>query len=151
MDISEAVRRAYFSVLTPLIIDGVTIPVFDEEVNSVEVIPVLNGALCYVIIQDQQEVEGNQNYCSYRQECNLTIRIVTKFESNKAIGKKVAERISNIVQNKIKPSGKTHTLIDANGYSFQQVNKELSRTINENANGLTAVSKVIIYNIKVNQ
>lgn len=151
MDISEAVRRAFFSVLTPLIIDGVTIPVFDEEVNASEVIPVLNGASCYVIIQDQQEVEGNQNYCSYRENCSITIRIVTKFATNQSLGKKVAEKISNVVQKKIKPNGKTHALVDANGFSFQQVKKELSKTINENANGLTAVSKVIIYNTIVNQ
>lgn len=151
MDVSEALRRAFFAVLNPLVVDGVTIPIFDEEVNPDVTIPTLNQASCYVIIQDQQEIEGNQNYCSYRQNCNLTIRIVTKYPSNKAIGKKVAEKISNIIQTKIKPSGKTHALSNANGYSFQQVNKELSRTIYEHANGVTAQSKVIIYNTIVNQ
>lgn len=151
MDISEAVRRAYFSVIYPLIIDGIEIPVFDEQVDPDVVIPVLNQAECYVVIQDQQESEGIQNFCSYRQNCSITLRIVTKFNSNMSIGKKVAEKISNIVQTKIKPTGKTHSLISANGYSFQRVTKELSRSINENANGLTAVSKVIIYNNIVNQ
>lgn len=151
MDVSEAVRRAYFSVLSPLIIDGVEIPVFDEEVNPDVVIPTLDKALCYVVLQDQQEVEGIQNYCSYRQNCTITIRIVTKFNSNMSLGKKVSEKISSIVQGKVKPTGKTHALVDANGYSFQSVKKELSKTIKENANGLTAVSKVIIYQNIVNK
>src|SRR5690606_18520962 len=151
MDVSEALRRAYFAVLNPLVIDGKTIPVFDEEVNPQVTIPTLDNASCYVIIQDQQEIEGTQNFCTYRQNCNLTIRIVTKYPSNMAIGKKVAEKISNVVQSKIKPTGKTHSLVSANGYSFQKVNKEVSRTIYEHANGTTAQSKVIIYNNIVNQ
>ncbi|SEG75827.1 hypothetical protein [Sphingobacterium lactis] len=151
MDVSEAVRRAHFAALTPLIVEGVTIPVFDEVVNPDEIIPTLNGASVYVIIQDQQEVEGIQNFCGYRQNCSITHRVVSKFATNKSIGKKVAEKLSDIIQSKIKPTGKTHSLVNANGYTFQSVNKELSRTIFEEANGTTAISKVIIYNNIVNQ
>lgn len=152
MDVSEALRRAYFTALTPLVVDGKIIPVFDEFVNPDEDIPVLNTfASTYVVIQDQQEIEGVQNYCNYRQNCQITIRIVTKFPSNQSIGKKVAEKVSNVVQSKIKPIGKTHSLVDNNGYSFQRVEKELSRLIPEQANGTTAISKVIIYNNIVNQ
>jgi hypothetical protein len=151
MDVSQALRTAYFKVLTPLIVDGVEIPVFDEEVNPSVDIPTLDQALCYVVIQDQQETEGVQTYCSYRQNCSLTLRIVTKYNSNQSIGKIVAEKISNVVQTKIKPTGKTHALVNANGYVFQKVSKELSRTVWEQANGTTAQSKVIIYNNIVNQ
>lgn len=151
MDVSQALRTAYFKVLTPLIVDGVEIPVFDEEVNPLVDIPTLDQALCYVVIQDQQETEGIQTYCSYRQNCSLTIRIVTKYNSNQSIGKVVAEKISNVVQTKIKPTGKTHSLTNANGYVFQKVSKELGRTIWEHSNGTTAQSKVIIYNNIVNQ
>lgn len=151
MDVSEALRRAYFAVLTPLVVDGVTIPVFDEEVNPSVVIPKLNYADCYVILQDQQEIEGVQNFCNYRQNCNITVRVVTKYQSSLAIGKKIAEKISSVIQNKIQPDKKSHALVDANGYSFQRVNKELSDSIYEHANGTTAISKVIIYNNIVNQ
>lgn len=152
MDVSEALRRAYFAVLTPLVVDGVTIPVFDEVVNANETIPLLNVfASTYVIIQDQQEIEGVQNFCNYRQNCNITIKVVTKFGTSKNLGKKVAEKVSDIIQSKIKPTGKTHSLVNANGYTFQRVDKELSRTIFEEANGTTAISKVIIYNNIVNQ
>ena len=151
MDVSEALRRAYISVLSPLIVDGVTIPVFDEEVNPKVPIPTLNNAQCYVVIQDQQEIEGVQNFCNYRQNCNLTIRIVTKYDAIKSVGKKVVERISDVVQTKVKPTGKTHALVNANGYVFQRVSKEMSQAIYEHANGTTAQSKVIIYNNIVNQ
>jgi len=151
MDVSEALRRAYIAILSPLVVDGVTIPVFDEEVNPNVSIPVLDNAQCYVVIQDQQEIEGIQNFCNYRQNCNLTIRIVTKYDAIKSIGKKVAEKISYAVQTKVKPTGKTHSLVNANGYVFQRVTKEISRTIYEHANGTTAQSKVIIYNNVVNQ
>lgn len=151
MDVSEALRRAYFTALTPLVVDGVTIPVFDEYVNPNITIPVLDQSEVYVIIQDQQEIEGVQNFCSYRQNCNITLRIVTKYETNKQLGKKVAEKISNVVQSKIKPTGKTHALINANGYTFQRVNKEVSQTLFEQSASLTAISKVIIYNNIVNQ
>jgi len=151
MDVSQALRTAYFKVLTPLIVDGVEIPVFDEEVNPSVDIPTLDQALCYVVIQDQQETEGVQTYCSYRQNCSLTLRIVTKYNSNQSIGKVVAEKISNVVQTKIKPTGKTNSLKNANGYVLQKVSKELGRTIWEHSNGNTAQSKVIIYNNIVNQ
>lgn len=151
MDVSEALRRAYYSVLNPLVVDGVTIPVFDEFVNPQVTIPILDNASVYVVLQDQQEYEGNQNFCSYRQNCNITVRVVTKYPTNLSIGKRVSEKVSNVIQMLIKPTGKTHALVNGNGYSYQRVTKEVSRTLFEEANGQTAISKVIIYNNIVNQ
>lgn len=151
MDVSEALRRAYFTLLNPLVVDGVTIPVFDEFVNPGMSIPVLDNASVYVVLQDQQEVEGTQNFCAYRQNCNITVRVVTKYPTNMAIGKRVSEKVSNVIQSIIKPTGKTHALTNGNGYSYQRVTKDVSRSLFEEANGQTAISKVIIYNNTVNQ
>ena len=107
--------------------------------------------LVYVVIQGQEESEGLQNYCSYRQNCQLTIRVVTKFETSGAVSATYAETVSDVIQKLIKPTGKTHSLMDSNGYSFQRVEKVMSRLITEHNNGKTAISKVIIYNNIVNQ
>lgn len=68
-----------------------------------------------------------------------------------AIGKRVSEKVSNVIQSIIKPTGKTHALTNGNGYSYQRVTKDVSRSLFEEANGQTAISKVIIYNNTVNQ
>lgn len=158
MDISEALRRAYITAIGTLTVNGVNIPVFDEFVNPNTTIPVLKltsnpnevGPQVYVVIQDQQEVDGIQNFCSHRQNCSITIRIVTKFNSSVG-GKRYSEAVADILNKKIKPTPRTHALIDGNGFYFQRVDKELSRSYSEFANNVTAVNKVIIYNNIVNQ
>lgn len=159
MDISEALRRAYITAIGTLTVNGTVIPVFDEFVNPNVSLPVLKltttpgevAPTVYVVIQDQQETEGSQNFCTYRQNANITLRIVTIFNTAGVVAKRYAEAISDEIQKKIKPTGKTHALLNANGFVFQRVNKEISRTYTENANSKTAINKVIIYNNVVNQ
>jgi len=149
MDVSQAVRKAYYALLTPLTIEGVEVPVFDEMVNTSVTIPTLRGAKVYVVIQDQQENEGAHTYCAYVQQCTITIRIVTKF-NGVVVNKEVAELISNEIQNRIS-DGKNHNLTNIGGYSFQDVRKELSRTYTEHGQSTTVINKAIIYNNKVSK
>ncbi|TYP89423.1 hypothetical protein BC792_12724 [Sphingobacterium allocomposti] len=159
MDVSEALRRAYIAAIGTLTVNGTAIPVFDEFVNPNVPLPVLKlttdpreeAPMVYVVIQDQQETEGQQNFCNYRQNCNITLRIVTIFNTGGVVAKRYAEAISDEVQRRIKPTGKTHALVNANGYVFQRVEKELSRGYTENTSSKTAINKVIIYNNVVNQ
>lgn len=150
MNISEAVRRAVLQSIGTVIVDSITIPVFDELVNPNVTIPTVRGAQSYILIQDQQEVEGSQNFCTYRQEANYTVKAVTIFNSGGVASKRLCEDIAEIVEKRIKPTGKSHALIDANGYSFQKTSKEVSRTITEFAGGKASFSKVNIFNTTVN-
>lgn len=158
MDVSEALRRAYISAIGILTVNGVDIPVFDEFVNPNTNIPLLKltslpteiAPEVYVVIQDQQEIDGIQTFCSYRQNCSITIRVVTKFDGVVG-GKRYAEAVSDAVNNKIKPTPGSHSLIDSNGYYFQRVNREMSRSYTEFSNEKTVVNKIIIYNNIVNQ
>lgn len=151
MNISEAVRRAVLTAIGTVVVDGVTIPVFDELVNPNVTLPTIRGAKAYILIQDQQETEGQQNYCTYRQEANYTIKAVTIFNTGGVASKRVCEDIGALVESRIKPTGKTHALVDANGFSFQNTIKVTGRTIPEFASGTTAFSKVLIFNTTVNQ
>lgn len=150
MNISEAVRRAVLAAIGTIVLDGVTIPVFDEVVNPLTPIPNVRGCKAYVIIQDQQENEGQQNFCSYRQEANYTIKAVTTFNTAGVASKRVSEDIGEIVEKRIKPTGKTHALLDAYGFSFQKTNKEVSRGIKEISSSAVSFSKVLIFNTIVN-
>ena len=150
MGISEAVRRAIFNALGTVNYNGATIPVFDEYVNPNVAIPTVNGSECYILIQDQQEDTNiQQTFCHDRTNCNITLRVVTKFKG--VGGKATSEGIMDIVVKKIKPTPRTHTLQDVDVYRIQDVRIELSRSYSEFANNQTAINKVTIFNVIVNQ
>ncbi|QBQ41080.1 hypothetical protein E2P86_07905 [Sphingobacterium psychroaquaticum] len=150
MNISEAVRRAALTAIGSVVIDGVTIPVFDEVVNPNVVIPTVRNAKVYIILQDQQEAEGRQNFCSYRQQANWTIKAVTIFNTAGVANKRLSEDVGEIIEKRIKPTGKTHALVDANGYSFQDTNKVYSRNNTEITKSAVSFSKILIFNTTVN-
>ena len=80
MNISTIIRGKYIQALSGLKYGNVAIPIFDEVVNPSAVIPVINGAECYVILQNQQERDdGIQIYCQYRILADITVKVVTKF------------------------------------------------------------------------
>ena len=87
-------RIAYFQALTPLIVDGITIPVYDEQVpQGVNPPPFMDCIQAYVIITDQQEIETTNDKCQFRKDSNISFKVVTKF--NGKTGRKLPVELIN--------------------------------------------------------
>jgi hypothetical protein len=82
IETSHLLRKAYLDLLNPFIIEGVTIPIFDNLVNPKITIPKYKGADCYIIVLDQNEVETSNNDCSQRTTSVISLDIVTKYPLN---------------------------------------------------------------------
>lgn len=96
-EIATNIRTAILAEISPLVISGVTIPVYDTELP-----PSINpanylGSQAYVLITDQNEAETTNNDCSIRQTASVSISIITKFPQGSG-GKKASETISNVIQ-----------------------------------------------------
>lgn len=149
MDISQAVRTSIFQALTPVVIDGKVIPVFDGMVNPNVIIPIIRNASCYIILLDQQETESpNQTMCSERIIANVTVKIVAKYKTANVTDRSVCDSIANIVMIAIRPT-RSHALM-SNQVNIQKVGYPVSRNMDEFGATSTALSKVLIYSITVN-
>ena len=142
MNISTIVRGKYFQALSGLKYGNVAIPIFDEVVNPSAVIPVINGAECYVILQNQQERDdGVQIYCQYRILADITVKVVTKFGTTG--GKKLSEDIADLIDSKIR-SGRNTNLISVADVSLIE-----RSTVESNKDNL-AFQKILIYTNTIN-
>lgn len=150
MESTQAVRTAIYSAIGNILIQGKKIPVFDGVVNPNVPIPSINNASCYMVLQDQQENLGaNQNMCIERMEQNITIRIVTKFSTAGVTDRSISESIAGFVKKAIR-TGRNHNLSSQN-INIQKVFAPIVQQTDEFANGQTALSKILIYSIIVNQ
>ncbi len=150
MESTQAVRNAVYNAISAISLSGKLIPVFDGLVNPLVSIPVINKASCYIVLQDQQENLGaNQNMCIERMEQNITIRIVTKFSTAGVTDRSISESIADFVKKAIR-TGRNHNLSSQN-INIQKVLAPIVQQTDEFANGQTALSKILIYSIIVNQ
>jgi len=97
IETSHLLRKAYLDLLNPFIIEGVTIPIFDNLVNPVITIPKYKGGDCYIIVLDQNEVETSNNDCSQRTTSVISLDVVTKYPLNVG-GVLASELISSKIQ-----------------------------------------------------
>lgn len=150
MSLSNNIRVAYITALIGLSVDGVDIPVFDEIVNPSVPTPNVRGSQgVYVVIQDQQEYDNAiQNACNYRRNANITVRVVTKW--NTVGSKTLCEEIAADIDSRIRQGRDSHNLNIGGGFDLQKIELELTRTITETSQTNIAFSKVLIYNNTVN-
>jgi len=149
MDFSQAIRTAFYQAISTIQLSGKVIPVFDGNVDPSVLIPVINGASAYIILQDQQDnLSPNQTMCNERILSNITIRIVTKFNTAGATDRTVSESISTLVQSAIR-TGRNHNLTSPN-INIEKVAFPTIRNVDEFGSNQTAFSKVLIYSITSN-
>ena len=142
MNISTIIRGKYITALSGLKYNNVVIPVFDEVVNPSATIPVINGAECYVILQNQQERDdGIQIYCQYRILADITVKVVTKFGT--VGGKKLSEDIADLIDAKIR-NGRNGNLISVSNVSV------VERSTVESSSQHLAFQKILIYTNTIN-
>ena len=141
-EISYILRKAVIDLITPMVIGGVTIPVFDERVNPAVPLPDLMGSKSYTLVRDQQEVETTNDKCGPRQNALITLDCICKFPPN--VGSKyAAELISAYIQ----PLMSTDIVIE--GWNVISVIKVNSQSIVEQGVNNTAYRKILTYSFDV--
>lgn len=145
MDTATEVRIAYFEALKNLEYKGISIPVFDEQVDNNDLIAQIDNAdEVYILMQSQQTIDDStQTYCEYRLISDMTIKIVTKFTG--AGDKSISENIGFLVNNLIKGARTESKLTGIN-----DIKLDVSRSLFERSNSQTAFSKVFIYRNYIN-
>jgi hypothetical protein len=142
MEISHMLRLAIIETLTPLVVEGVTIPIFDEDVNPAEEIPSLLNGISYVLIRNQQEVETTNDKCSFRQNALITLECVIKYPVN--VGSKLAtELISFEIQARI------NRQIPIPGWQVLTVKRVNATSIPDQGKTQTAYRKLITFQFDV--
>jgi capsular polysaccharide biosynthesis protein len=142
-EISHLLRKAYLDKLDPFIIDGITIPVFDEMVNPSVQIPTYKGASCYIVVLDQNEVETSNNDNSFRQNAVIGFDVVCK--SHSIAGKLASELISNQLQESVHELEGQTIQIDETGIQVFSTTKIFSRSFKELGASLTSYRKRITF------
>jgi len=142
-EISYRLRDAYATLLNPLTVESVVIPIFDERVNPKSVIPTFKGGKAYILITDQNEVETTNNQCTFRKTATIALDIVTKYPLN--IGGKIAsELISNAIQ-EIVLNGVGIQSIAIPEFQVLTTRLEFSRSFIENGDTETAYRKLLVF------
>ena len=142
-EVSYRIRDAYTTLLNPLTVASITIPIFDERGNPKSTIPTLKGGKSYVLITDQNEVETTNNQCSFRKTVTITLDIITKFPLN--IGGKIA---SELIADKIQQiilSGVGIQAIYIPEFQVLSSRLEMSRAMIENGDTETAYRKLLVF------
>lgn len=145
-EISTNIRTAILAEISPLIVNGVTIPVFDTFLPPTVAPASFMGGQAYVLITDQNEAETTNNDCSIRQTASINISIITKFPQGSG-GKKASETISNVIQLAITKDNLTFPA------DLQLINlrKAFSRVQIEQGTSQIGYQKIIGYSLDIFQ
>jgi hypothetical protein len=147
---SHLLRKAYIDLLSPFVIESVTIPVFDNLVNPAVTIPKYMGADAYILIVDQNEVETSNNDCSQRITSVISIDIVTKYPLNVG-GLLSCELIANDVLEAVNTLTGQPIQINESGIQVLSTTLLNSRTFTENGGNLTAFRKRLTFSHSILQ
>lgn len=145
-EIATDIRQAFIAEISPLVVSGVTIPVYDTFLPPTVAPASFMGGQAYVLITDQNEAETTNNDCSIRQTASVTISIITKFPQGSG-GKKASETISNVIQQAIT----IEDLTLPNDLQLINLRKEFSRVQIEQGTSQIGYQKIIGYNLDIFQ
>lgn len=145
-EIATDIRQAILAEISPLVVSGVTIPVYDTFLPPTVSPATFMGGQAYVLITDQNEAETTNNDCSIRQTASINISIITKFPQGSG-GKKASETISNVIQQAIT----IEDLTLPNDLQLINLRKEFSRVQIEQGTSQIGYQKIIGYNLDIFQ
>ena len=145
-EIATNIRTAILAEISPLVISGVTIPVFDTFLPPTVAPATFMGGQAYVLITDQNEAETTNNDCSIRQTASVSISIITKFPQGSG-GKKASETISNVIQQALT----IDNLVLPADLQLINLRKSFSRTQIEQGSSQIGYQKIIGYTLDIFQ
>lgn len=150
LEVSTALRDAYLTLLADLEVEGVLIPVYDEEFPAGGDQATLRGAFaCYVLLTNQTENDVTP-FCQFQQDCSIQVQIVTKFPKASG-GKLVSEMISNEVLQAIYPDPAGCVLDMGNDFNAISTKKESALTRVDNNLTNTVYTKILIFSHIISQ
>lgn len=142
IEVAHELRKAYIDALSGLILDGVSIPVYDSPVTGL--VAEVRGARVYVHVTDQEEIETTDNRCGQKQDAFITLEVVAKFPKGRG-GKLISELISSQIQQVVN-SGVPLLIPSAKNALTR---KELSFAREEHTETDSAFSKVLTFSNKI--
>jgi len=145
-EVSHLLRKAYLDLLSPLTVNSVIIPIFDERVNPNKAIPSFMGGIAYVLVTDQNESENTSNRNNLSKAATISLDIITKYDLNSG-GKLASELISNEIQQQIRIL--LDNPITISGFQIMFTRLEFSRGFVENGSTETAYRKLLVFNHKI--
>ena len=145
-EIATNIRTAILAEISPLVISGVTIPVYDTFLPPTVAPATFMGGQGYVLITDQNEAETTNNDCSIRQSATVSINIITKFPQGSG-GKKASETISNVIQQALT----IDNLVLPADLQLINLTKSFSRTQIEQGTSQIGYQKIIGYTLDIFQ
>lgn len=145
-EIATNIRTAILAEISPLVVSGVTIPVYDTFLPPTVAPATFMGGQAYVLITDQNEAETTNNDCSIRQTATVSINIITKFPQGSG-GKKASETISNVIQLAII---KENLTLPAD-LQLINISKSFSRVQIEQGSSQIGYQKIIGYTLDIFQ
>lgn len=145
-EIATDIRQAVLAEISPLIVNGITIPVFDTFLPPTVAPATFMGGQAYVLITDQNEAETTNNDCSIRQTATVSISIITKFPQGSG-GKRPSETISNVIQLAMT---KENLILPA-GLQLLNLTKSFSRVQIEQGTSQIGYQKIIGYTLDIFQ
>lgn len=145
-EIATNIRTAILAEISPLIVNGVTIPVFDTFLPPTVAPASFMGGQAYVLITDQNESETTNNDCSIRQAATVSISIITKFPQGSG-GKRASETISNVIQLALT----IDNLVLPADLQLINLRKSFSRTQIEQGTSQIGYQKIIGYTLDIFQ
>ena len=145
-EIATNIRTAILAEISPLIVNGVTIPVFDTFLPPTVAPASFMGGQAYVLITDQNEAETTNNDCSIRQAATISISIITKFPQGSG-GKRASETISNVIQLALT----IDNLVLPADLQLINLRKSFSRTQIEQGTSQIGYQKIIGYTLDIFQ
>jgi flagellar biosynthesis protein FliQ len=139
-EVQKPLRTAYIAALSSIVIDTVTIPVYDEFAPA-------DAPANYIIVTNQTDgqVSNKQSFVS---DCSITVDINTHFAPF-AGGKELSERIAEAVLQIIIPSSRVQLTVT--GFQVVTTKKEQTLTFNENLPTIWVFRKVIIFTHKITE
>jgi hypothetical protein len=145
-EIATNIRTAILAEISPLVVSGVTIPVYDTFLPPTVAPATFMGGQSYVLITDQNEAETTNNDCSIRQTATVSINIITKFPQGSG-GKKASETISNVIQQALT----IDNLVLPADLQLINLRKSFSRTQIEQGTSQIGYQKIIGYTLDIFQ
>lgn len=80
---SKYLRKAFFDALTGLVIDTISIPVFDERITG-NIVP-----KHYILLSTQTKSQNKYTKCGDRWDCSILIDIITTYPATANTGSKL--------------------------------------------------------------
>ena len=152
IEVKNKVRKAYIDKLAPVKLNNVSIPIYQEIVNSTKTKTKIQGTpvIDAYIIVGTQTVDDDSAKCGVNQNTSIQLDVVTVFEANSG-GSLYAEQITDDIYSVLYPNGGNKADITIDGLNVWKSTLAASRIIHEEFASYRIFRNVLIFNHSISQ